>query len=113
MGAGRKTFQVVETACSKSLQTVRCHGGLGKRVWVGGRGRAKGLQGAQEDVGTSLGQIVDSFDLEARKSALSPGGKEAPLKVSEPGQERSDLHFRLIIWTGSGGKKALGATSFH
>ena len=50
--AGRKTFQVVETARSKSLQTVRCQGGLGKRIWVGGRGRAKGLQGAQEDVGT-------------------------------------------------------------
>ena len=56
---------------------------------------------------------MDSFDLEARKSALYPGGNEEPLKVSEPGQERSDLHFRLIIWRRSGGEKAMEATSFH
>lgn len=50
-------------------------------------GRAKGLQEAQEEGGTRLGQTVDSFDREAKKSVLYPGGNGEPLKVSEQGQD--------------------------
>ena len=39
----------------------------------------KDLQGTQEDVGARLGQIVDSFDLEAKKSALYLGGNRSHL----------------------------------
>lgn len=67
-----KAFQTLETA---SIKASDCQV-LREFERVGGL-RAKGLQEAQEEVGARVGQIVDSFDHEARKCALSPEGNRS------------------------------------
>lgn len=56
-------------------------------VWGRGFGWRRGKGTSRAPGGTRSGQTVPSSDLEANKSALYPGGKEEPLKLSGAAQE--------------------------